>query len=138
MIKLFFKFNILLFSFLILSITNLYSEIIKDFKIIGNDRVNSETIKVFSGVSIGDNLTTDDLNIILKNLFETNFFKNINLKYENSILSINVVENPIVQNLIIQGKIHERFVRSHSNTCTFCFYFNLANNTNFILKHINV
>ena len=45
MIKLFFKFNILLFSFLILSITNLYSEIIKDFKIIGNDRVNSETIK---------------------------------------------------------------------------------------------
>ena len=103
MIKLFFKFNILLFSFLILSITNLYSEIIKDFKIIGNDRVNSETIKVFSGVSIGDNLTTDDLNIILKNLFETNFFKDINLKYENSILSINVVENPIVQNLIIQG-----------------------------------
>ena len=103
MIKLIIKFNLLIFSFLFFNITNLYSEVIKEIKISGNDRVNSETIKIFSGVSIGDNLTTEDLNDILKQLYETNFFKDVNLKYENSILTVNVIENPIVQNLIIQG-----------------------------------
>ena len=83
MIKLIIKFNLLIFSFLFFNITNLYSEVIKEIKISGNDRVNSETIKIFSGVSIGDNLTTEDLNDILKQLYETNFFKDVNLKYEN-------------------------------------------------------
>ena len=80
MIKLIIKFNLLIFSFLFFNITNLYSEVIKEIKISGNDRVNSETIKIFSGVSIGDNLTTEDLNDILKQLYETNFFKDVSQK----------------------------------------------------------
>jgi len=103
MIKLIFKSSLSVFLFIFLNISNLNAEIIKNFEITGNSRVNSETIKIFSGVSKGDNLTTEDLNNIFKELYDTQFFKNVSLKFENSILKINVVENPIVQNLIIQG-----------------------------------
>ena len=80
-----------------------FAEIVKKIEIVGNERVNSETIRIFGGIELNDNLNTDDLNKILKKLYETNFFENVNLTLNNSILRIRVVENAIVQNLIIKG-----------------------------------
>ena len=94
-------FLIVLFSFF--TFKNASAAIIKEIKIEGNQRVNVESVKVFTGISIGDNINDDDLNNILKKLYETNFFKDIDISFEDSILSIIVVENPIVQNLIIEG-----------------------------------
>ena len=85
------------------SLSSSFSEIIKDIKVIGNERVNTETIKIFGGYSIGDDVNSDDLNNILKKLYETNFFKDVKIDLDNSILKITVSENQIVQNLIIQG-----------------------------------
>ncbi len=48
-------------------------------------------------------MDTKDLNEILKNLYETNFFENVNLSLNDSTLLINLVENPIIQNLVIKG-----------------------------------
>ncbi len=80
-----------------------HAEIIKKIEVDGNNRVNTETIKIFSGVKNNDNLSPDDLNEVLKRLYDTNFFENINLSIQNSILKISVVENLIIQNLIITG-----------------------------------
>ena len=85
------------------NISNSFSEIIKDIKILGNERVNKETIKIFGGIAIGDDLNKNDLNNVLKKLYETNFFKNVKINFNNSTLEIYVDENPIVQNLIING-----------------------------------
>ena len=79
------------------------STIIEKIEINGNMRVNEETIKMFSGVNIGDDLSTNDVNDALKKLYETNFFENIELKIENSILVITVVENPIIRSVRIKG-----------------------------------
>ena len=38
-------------------------------------RVSNETIEIFSGVKIGDNLDQNTLNNILKDLYDTNFLK---------------------------------------------------------------
>ena len=83
-----------------------HSEIINKIEIKGNERVNSETIKVFGGLKIGDSLDSQDLNEILKRLYETNFFENIDITLNQSILQINVKENPIIQNFN-QLKIQE-------------------------------
>ncbi len=80
-----------------------YAEIIKDIKIKGNNRVSIETIQIFSGVKIGDNLGVNDLNDILKKLYETKFFKDVNLKLNGSTLEIKITENPIIQNLIFKN-----------------------------------
>lgn len=79
------------------------SEVIDKIEINGNNRVNTETIKMFSGAKIGDDLSANDLNKILKNLYETNFFEDVKLKLENSALKINVIENPIIQSVKIDG-----------------------------------
>ena len=43
-----------------------HAEIIKKIEVDGNNRVNTETIKIFSGVKKNDNLSSDDLNEVLK------------------------------------------------------------------------
>jgi outer membrane protein insertion porin family len=96
-----FKFKIFFILFLLSGISK--AEIITKFDITGNTRVNSETIEMFSGISVGDDVSIIDLNKSLKKLYETNFFENVNLSLDNSILFIVVNENPIVQNLVING-----------------------------------
>ena len=94
---------VLIFFLFLLLINKSFAEKITDFEIKGNKRVNVETIKIFSEVSLGDDLNTNDLNDILKRLYQTNFFQNVEVKIENSTLIIKVEENPIVQNLIVKG-----------------------------------
>ncbi len=102
------KFNILKISFsvliyIIFFISSSLSEIVKEIKIIGNDRISDDTIKMFSQVSIDDDLNSSDINSILKNLYDTNFFENVAVSLNNEILKIIVVENPIIQNINYEG-----------------------------------
>jgi outer membrane protein insertion porin family len=103
MIYSFFKNFFSLIFILAFTLSFAQSEIINEIQIEGNNRVNSETVKIFGEVNPGDNLNSNDLNNILKNLYETNFFENVELKIENSILKIKIKENPIIQNLIVRG-----------------------------------
>jgi outer membrane protein insertion porin family len=91
---------LVLFFFIISSST---AEIIKSIEVEGNNRVNVETIKMFSAVSIGDDLTDSDLNNVLKNLYDTNFFKDIKIDLNDSVLKITIVENPIIRSIKIDG-----------------------------------
>ena len=40
---------------------------------------------------------------MIKNLYDTNFFKNINITFEDSTLSIVLEENPLIQNIVYNG-----------------------------------
>ena len=103
MLRLFYKISIFL-VFLSFSLSSiLKSEIIDKINIEGNNRIPSETIEMFAGVTINDDLLESDLNKILKNLYETNFFDLVTVKIENKTLIINVKENPIIQNINYQG-----------------------------------
>ena len=103
MLRLFYKIGIFL-VFLSFSLSSiLKSEIIDKINIEGNNRISSETIEMFAGVTINDDLLESDLNKILKNLYETNFFDLVTVKIENKTLIINVKENPIIQNINYQG-----------------------------------
>ena len=92
----------LLLSFFVL-INSSYAEKIKEIKISGNSRISDETIKVFSDLDLSQNYEDINLNNLIKELYETNYFSDVSIKYENQILYINVVENPIVQNIVIEG-----------------------------------
>ena len=81
----------------------LFAEMVEDFKINGNDRISDETIKVFLKVKKGDDLNPNDINKALKNLYNTNFFKDVNLSLVNGQLLVNVVENPIIQSIEFLG-----------------------------------
>ena len=88
--------------FLLVSL-NSYAETIKSIKIIGNSRIADETIFSFLSININDNLTEDKINQVTRDLYETNFFKNVSLQFTNNELIINIVENPIIQNITYNG-----------------------------------
>ena len=99
MFKKIFKIN-----FILLFITSLsFAQIITDIKVNGNQRISKESIIVFSDINLGKNYDNDELNTIFKNIYETNFFKEINLKINKTILEISVVENPIIEDVQING-----------------------------------
>ena len=91
----------LIFVFLNLNISN--AEILEKIEVNGNDRISSDTIILFTELSTNSNLSEDDLNLVLKKLYKTNFFKNVNLSFVNKVLQINVIENPIIENITYDG-----------------------------------
>ena len=96
------KYGILLILFFLKTSIAL-SEIIKEIKILGNDRISDETILVFSNISENQNINDTEVNTILKNLYETDFFDNIKVEFKDNILNIQVTENPMVYNIKFEG-----------------------------------
>ena len=90
-----------LLFFLLLSPLN--AEKIEKINVSGNERISKDTIIIFGEIDIKDDFNDNKLNQILKNLYNTNFFEDIKINITDKILNILVVENPIIQNVKIEG-----------------------------------
>tara|TARA_B100000989_G_scaffold79685_1_gene56776 strand:+ start:5973 stop:8240 length:2268 start_codon:yes stop_codon:yes gene_type:complete len=97
-----FKLLSLSIIFFVISL-NAQGETIKKFNIIGNERVSDETIIMFSNLDVGQNIEQDILNEALKDLYSTNYFKDISAEISGGILTISVKENQIIQAVTIKG-----------------------------------
>ena len=92
-----------LFLLIFLNLSNSYADKINDFKISGNDRISDKTVILFSGLKINDQIDKNDLNNSLKSLYETSFFSDVSIEFENNIVFIFVKENPLIQKIIFEG-----------------------------------
>ena len=97
---------------LIVKINLANAEIIKSISVNGNERISDETIIIFSKINIDDDLTLNDLNNIINNLYETDFFKNVSVNFVNNILNIDVIENNLVQSVEINGVENKKLKQS--------------------------
>ncbi len=93
--------NIILFTIFLVSKS--YAEIINKVEIINNERITKETIIVFSNIQIGKDYDANNLDQVIKDLYGTNFFSNISLSLINGVLTIDVTENKIIQEITING-----------------------------------
>ncbi len=75
-----------------------------ELKISGTKRIDIETIKVYGDIKIQPSYTNEELNQILKNLYETNFFEDVKVSFKNNILSIEVKEYPVINSIILEGE----------------------------------
>jgi outer membrane protein insertion porin family len=96
-----FLIKVLIFTYLFAA--NASSENLKNIEVSGNKRISDETIKIFSNIKTTDEISNSSLDNVLKNLYKTNFFKSVELKFENQTLFIYVEENPIIEDLQIVG-----------------------------------
>ena len=103
MLSKFIKFNFFIICIFMLSTQSFALEIIKKINITGNNRISDETIKMFSTVDVDQKISPSDINNILKLIYESNFFKDVSVKFNDNILSINVSENPIIQEISYDG-----------------------------------
>ncbi|MDA7606604.1 outer membrane protein assembly factor BamA [Pelagibacteraceae bacterium] len=88
----------------LLLLNSLFAEVIKKIEINGNERISEETIKVYGEVTLGKDYSAIDINNVLKNLYNTEFFEDIKLSLTNNILNIQVVEYRIINSIEIQGE----------------------------------
>ena len=93
----------LLFLIFFIKITFVNAEIVKSISVNGNNLVSNETVIIFSKVNIGDELIINDLNEIIVNLYDTDFFNNVSVNLKDNVLSINVKENDLIQTVEING-----------------------------------
>ena len=93
----------LFFIIFIFQIFNSFADKVDKIEIIGNERITKDTILIFGKIDDKADFTDEELNKILKNLYNTNFFDDIKISISNKVLKIVVVENPIVQEVKILG-----------------------------------
>jgi len=90
-------------------INSSFSEIIRSLEVLGNERITKETIKVYADIKLGSDYQADDINKIVKTLYSTEFFENIEAKFENNKLTLTVKEYPIINQIVIKGEKTEKF-----------------------------
>lgn len=88
-----------LFFFILTTIS--FAEI-KKVNIVGNSRVNSNTIETLVDKKI-TNVDSIFINNLTKKIYDTEFFSDVKISYNQDTLTITVVENPIVNFFYING-----------------------------------
>ena len=87
--------------FFLLLTNTLVAEIAK-VNIAGNARVNKATIESLVDKKIS-NIDSIYINNLTKKIYDTDFFADVKISYNNNVLTINVIENPIVNFFYING-----------------------------------
>ena len=102
----------ILYPIIILSLffsSQLKAEVLKKLEIKGNSRISEETLKVYGEIQINKDYSNDDINAVIKKLYDTKFFSKISTSFANNILTIIVEENPIINTIIIDGEKAKKY-----------------------------
>ncbi len=103
MLKQHFKLIYLLILLIFFTSIQVKSEIVKDINIEGNQRIPDETIRMFGKIDIQKNINLNEIDKILTDIYNSTFFTDVKINFENNILNIYVKEKPIIQNIEYQG-----------------------------------
>ena len=86
------------------SMFSVSAEIIEKVNIDGNDRVSEETIKTYGQIELNKDYSESDLDEILKNIYSTEFFEDVDVSIKGNQLNIKVKEYPVINQLILIGE----------------------------------
>ena len=98
------KFFIKAVFIIFLTTCSAIAEILSEIEINGNQRISEETIIILGEIKKNVDYDNNKLNKILKNLYNTNFFNDIQLKLSDGKLTINLSENPIIEDIEINSR----------------------------------
>ncbi|MBQ2845099.1 MAG: outer membrane protein assembly factor BamA [Alphaproteobacteria bacterium] len=84
-------------------INNLFAATVSRIEVIGNQRMDSESIRILAGVQAGDNVGESKSNQIAKKLQESGYFSKIKVQMNGNTLKINVQESPIINMVTVEG-----------------------------------
>ncbi len=102
MIKIFRVIPIIYFIFIHTAFSN-ETDIISEIQIDGVQRIDVDTINAYAEIEIGEIYSDEIGNSILKKLFETDLFSNIEISFSNNKLYIFVTENPTINLVKFKG-----------------------------------
>ena len=69
----------------------------------GNQRIEENTVRSFSGIDSGDKVNARIIDQAMAKLYETGLFADVSISVEGNDLIINVSENPIISEVAFEG-----------------------------------
>ena len=96
--------KIFLIIFIFFTTYSVSAETVQKIELIGNVRFSVETIKVYGDIELNKDYSDFDINNILKNLYETEFFEDIKISLNNNVLKITVQEYPVINSVTLKGE----------------------------------
>ncbi|WP_336081210.1 outer membrane protein assembly factor BamA [Thalassospira sp. CH_XMU1448-2] len=79
------------------------SGLIREIQVEGNNRIESATVNAYLTVAPGDAYDARQINTSLKALFSTGLFADVSFSFNQGVLKVNVVENPIINRIAFEG-----------------------------------
>ncbi len=95
------KFLVLLFCCLFN--LNVFAMPVKDIKVNGNERIHEDMILSLIVLDKGKDIDDKELNAIVNKLYKSGFFKDVSIDNNDGIISINVEENPVINQVAFEG-----------------------------------
>jgi outer membrane protein insertion porin family len=83
--------------------TSALAETIQSININGNIRVENETVLSYIGVKVNDEYVEGSSSRMIKSLYNTGLFDQVDIQWKNGVLSVNVIENPVVNEVAFEG-----------------------------------
>ena len=83
--------------------TSLYATVLSRIDVSGNQRMDTESVRILSEVKVGDNINSETVNDIAKRLQSSGYFSSVNASLDGSVLKIKVNESPIVNMVTVEG-----------------------------------
>lgn len=87
----------------VFSFSAIAAETLREIRINGAQRVEPATVLTYLNMQTGTPLTDESMNEGLKNLFATGLFADVKMKQDNGVLLVDVVENPIINEIAFEG-----------------------------------
>ena len=80
-----------------------HAVVISRININGNQRMDTESVRILANVKVGEDVDEDKINTSAKKLQTSGYFSSVSAKTDGNILKINVVESPIINMVTIEG-----------------------------------
>jgi len=76
---------------------------VSDIRVLGTQRIEPTTVLSYLEMKQGDLITRPAMDSALKGLFSTGLFVDVTLRQDGSILVVEVVENPVINEIAFEG-----------------------------------
>jgi outer membrane protein insertion porin family len=78
--------------------------IVRDIQVHGTQRIEPATVLSYMSIRPGDPYDEQNVDRSLKTLFATGLFADVKINWNGSVLTVNVVENPILNRVLFEGE----------------------------------
>lgn len=83
--------------------TAMAQETVREIRVEGAQRVEPATVISYMSLRVGDKMTQEALDNTLKSLFTTGLFADVTLKQQGSVLVVEIIENPLINEIAFEG-----------------------------------
>ncbi len=80
-----------------------FANAVREIQIVGAQRIEPATVLTYLPLKKGDEVTQELLDESLKSLFATGLFADVQLAENNGVITVNVTENPIINQIAFEG-----------------------------------